>query len=51
MKRLFVLLALSLTTLSFAQVSKIEKKIATNVDANNSIALKLLEEVVNINSG
>ena len=51
MKRLLVLLALGLTTLSYAQVSKIEKKITSNVDTNNVNALKLLEEVVNINSG
>ena len=51
MKRLLILLALSVTTLSFAQVSKIERKIAAAIDANNSNALKLLEEVVNINSG
>jgi len=34
-----------------AQISKIEKKIMANIDANNNSALKLLEEVVNINSG
>lgn len=51
MRRLLILLALSLTTASYAQVSKIEKKITTAIDANNSSALKLLEEAVNINSG
>ncbi len=35
----------------YAQVSKIEKKLSARVDANNQAALKLLEEVVNINSG
>ena len=35
----------------YAQVSKIEKKLSAWVDANNQAALKLLEEVVNINSG
>lgn len=34
-----------------AQISKMEKRIAGYVDANNNSALKLLEEVVNINSG
>lgn len=51
MRRLLILLALSLTTTSYAQVSKIEKKITTAIDANNNSALKLLEEAVNINSG
>ena len=36
---------------SFAQVSKIEQKLSATVDDNNQAALKLLEEVVNINSG
>ncbi len=34
-----------------AQLSKIEKKIATQVDTHYQEALKLLEETVNINSG
>ncbi|MBL0740409.1 M20/M25/M40 family metallo-hydrolase [Chryseolinea lacunae] len=34
-----------------AQLSKIEKKLVANVDAHRAEALKLLEEVVNINSG
>lgn len=34
-----------------AQVSKTEKKITASVDVHHSEALKLLEEVVNINSG
>jgi glutamate carboxypeptidase len=36
---------------SQAQISKTEKKITSHIDANNGAALKLLEEVVNINSG
>lgn len=51
MRKLLMLLALSLTTLSHAQISKVEKKISAVVDVNNSSAIKLLEEVVNINSG
>jgi glutamate carboxypeptidase len=34
-----------------AQLSKVEKKIVKNVDTNNPTAMKLWEEVVNINSG
>jgi glutamate carboxypeptidase len=34
-----------------AQLSKQEKKILSSIDSNNGGALKLLEEVVNINSG
>jgi glutamate carboxypeptidase len=34
-----------------AQLSKTERKIATHIDANNSSAIQLLTEVVNINSG
>lgn len=34
-----------------AQISKTEKKILSAIDANNTDALKLLEEAVNINSG
>ncbi len=37
--------------IAHAQISKNEKKIAAAVDANNTAARKLLEEVVNINSG
>ena len=36
---------------SHAQLSKIENRIAASVDTHNTEALKLLEEVVNINSG
>ena len=46
---LLCLLFVSITT--HAQLSKIEKKVATAVDAHRTEALKLLEEVVNINSG
>jgi len=52
MKQLLVFLcALMLTGSAHAQISKIEKKITSGIDANNRSALKLLEEVVNINSG
>ncbi|HPW61915.1 MAG TPA: M20/M25/M40 family metallo-hydrolase, partial [Cyclobacteriaceae bacterium] len=50
-KVLFFLFVLSISFDSSAQISKIEKKIVSSVDSNNSQALKLLEEVVNINSG
>ena len=40
---------ISITT--YAQLSKLEKKVAGAVDAHRTEALKLLEEVVNINSG
>ena len=46
---LLCLLFVSITT--HAQLSKIEKKVAAAVDAHRTEALKLLEEVVNINSG
>lgn len=49
---LLPLLVLSLLSTSIlAQVSKAEKKISTSVDLHETEALKLLEEVVNINSG
>ncbi len=55
MKRLrlviIVLSGLMLAHQAQSQISKIEKKITASVDANNSSALKLLEEAVNINSG
>ncbi len=35
----------------YAQLSKVEKKIAYSVDTHKQEAMKLLEEVVNINSG
>lgn len=50
-KVLFFLFVLSISFDSSAQISKVEKKITSAVDSNNSQALKLLEEVVNINSG
>jgi len=50
-KVLFFLSVLSISFNSSAQISKVEKKITSSVEANNSQALKLLEEVVNINSG
>ena len=36
---------------AYAQLTKVEKRIAKSVDINNPTALKLWEEVVNINSG
>ncbi len=36
---------------AYAQLTKVEKRITKSVDANNAAALKLWEEVVNINSG
>ncbi len=52
MRLLFLILVIvSFSFRTQAQISKIEKKIAGYVDANNSSALKLLEEAVNINSG
>jgi len=56
-KSLAVFFAVLLFILAFglcsvqAQLSKLEKKIANNVDNYNSTALKLWEEVVNVNSG
>lgn len=52
MRRLFLFLFAALIVISSnAQLSKVEKKITSYVDANNTNALKLLEETVNINSG
>lgn len=52
MRRLFLFLFAALIVISSnAQLSKVEKKITSYVDANNTSALKLLEETVNINSG
>ena len=52
MKRiLFILFVLNISVNGYSQISKIEKKITSSVDASNNKALKLLEEVVNINSG
>ena len=52
MKRiLFILFMLNISVNGYSQISKIEKKITSSVDASNNKALKLLEEVVNINSG
>lgn len=48
---LLSLLVGSVTLATQAQISKVEKRIASYVDANNTKAVKLLEEVVNINSG
>lgn len=52
MKRIVVMLfVLTISVNAQAQISKLEEKIAAGVDANNSSAIRLLEEVVNINSG
>src|SRR6267154_6571876 len=52
MKTIALLTALFLNmSIAQAQLSKGEKKITGLVDANNPQALRLLEEVVNINSG
>jgi glutamate carboxypeptidase len=51
MKRTVFLFFFVIACVAQAQVSKTEKKIASYVDANNTAALTLLEEVVNINSG
>lgn len=52
MRKLFLFLLTILTSLlSQAQLSKVEKKITSYVEGNNASAVKLLEEVVNINSG
>lgn len=53
LSRIFIFLALFIFTVLplRAQLSKVEKKIAGYIDANNVLALKLWEEVVNINSG
>src|SRR6478609_8584950 len=42
---------LMLSSTLLAQISKPEKKISAAVEAHQADALKLLEEVVNINSG
>ena len=46
----FFILAFGLQSVQ-AQLSKLEKKIVKNVDTNNPTAMKLWEEVVNVNSG
>lgn len=51
MRYVFMLLLFNICLIAGAQVSKTEKKIVASVDAHHNEALKLLEEVVNINSG
>lgn len=46
-----LLLVSALSTPLFAQLTKTEKKVVAQVDANNAGAVELLKEVVNINSG
>jgi glutamate carboxypeptidase len=48
---LFLFLIFEGSSSLHAQLSKIEKKIASSVDVHKDEAMKLLEEVVNINSG
>ncbi|HNP95095.1 MAG TPA: M20/M25/M40 family metallo-hydrolase [Cyclobacteriaceae bacterium] len=51
MRYVFILLLFNICLIAGAQVSKTEKKIVASVDAHHNEALRLLEEVVNINSG
>lgn len=51
MNRFIIILMLGISISLQAQVSKTEKKIVASVDIHHQEALKLLEEVVNINSG
>lgn len=51
MRYVFILLLFNIYLIAGAQVSKTEKKIVASVDAHHNEALKLLGEVVNINSG
>lgn len=51
MKPFLIVLTLVISTTLYAQVSKTEKKIIESVDTHHQEALKLLEQVVNINSG
>lgn len=46
-----ILISVLLSTPLMAQLSKVERKISSAVDSHRAEALKLLEEVVNINSG
>ncbi|MCA0334128.1 MAG: M20/M25/M40 family metallo-hydrolase [Bacteroidetes bacterium] len=50
-KFFIILLALSSCFSMNAQLNKIERKIVNNIDANTNLAIDLLKEVVNINSG
>jgi len=50
-KILLIVWACALSVAAHSQISKAEKKITAAVDANNAGARKMLEEVVNINSG
>src|SRR5882672_6597827 len=52
MKRIALLVIVILNhSLAHGQLSKAEKKITSFIDVNNLEALRLLEEVVNVNSG
>jgi glutamate carboxypeptidase len=50
MKKILFVLCVGISS-TYAQVSKLEKKIITSIDVSKQNALSLLEEVVNINSG
>lgn len=51
MKKILTILLLLGHSLTQAQISKLEKKILASIDGNKQESLRLLEEVVNINSG
>jgi len=51
LKQVVFLLLIFSTSLTFSQSGRTEKKIVKSVDNNTKNALKLLKEVVNINSG
>lgn len=51
MQRLIIIALITMSVSIQAQVSKVEKKIVNSVDTHHPEALRLLEEVVNINSG
>jgi glutamate carboxypeptidase len=51
MKKIFILFIIIYSINTQAQISKLEKKITSYIDTNNKDALKLLEQVVDINSG
>ncbi len=51
MKRYLIICFVFISATAYAQVSKTERKIINSVDVHHPEALKLLEEVVNINSG
>ncbi len=50
-KSILLFIVILIHPICYAQLSKLEKKISSFIDVNNPDALKLLEEVVNVNSG